>query len=85
MKVNLILLALVVLSALAVVYSKHESRDLFVELSQLERQRDELNVEWRRLQLEEGTLAGHGRLEHFGRERLHMAMPGIEDVMVVEQ
>ena len=44
-----------VLSALAVVYTKHESRRLFVELEQLTHERDELNIEWGQLQIEQST------------------------------
>jgi cell division protein FtsL len=44
-----------VLSALALVYTKHESRKLFVELETLTHERDELNIEWGQLQIEQST------------------------------
>ena len=46
-----------VLSAIALIYTKHESRKLFVELESLTQQRDELNIEWGQLQIEQSTWA----------------------------
>ncbi len=70
------LLLLVVLStAVSVVYARHESRKLFVELQQLEKERDELNVDWGRLQLEQGAWSAHGRVEQIAREKLSMRIP----------
>jgi len=79
----LALLAAVVASAMAVVESKHRSRSLFVELQELERERDALNVEWGRLRLEQGTWATHGRVERLARERLDMREPPPGEVVVL--
>lgn len=78
------LLALVVLaSSLGVVYAKHQSRKLFVELDTLKKERDEMNVEWGRLQLEQSTLATHGRIEDIAKKRLGMETPEYEQVLIV--
>jgi len=77
-------LALVVLaSSLGVVYSKHQSRKLFVELDTLKKERDEMNVEWGRLQLEQSTLATHSRIEQTAKKRLNMVTPVYEQVLIV--
>lgn len=73
----------VLASALGVVQSKHESRKRFVELQRLYAQRDELNIEWGRLQLEQSTWATHGRIEQVAREQLRMAMPEQRKTVVV--
>ena len=78
-----ILLAAVVATAVGVVYSKHQSRRLFVELQQRVAERDRLEVEWGRLQLEQGTWATHGRVERIARERLHMHIPRPTDIVMV--
>ncbi|ABI57542.1 cell division protein FtsL [Alkalilimnicola ehrlichii MLHE-1] len=70
-------------SALGVVASKHQHRSLFMELQGLSAEADHLNVEWGMLQLEQGTWAGHGRVERVGRERLGMVMPGREDIVII--
>lgn len=70
-------------SALAVVYSNHESRKLFIELQALQEIRDELDVEWGRMQLEQSTWATHGRIEATARDKLSMHLPAPENVRVV--
>ena len=62
-------------SALGVIYSKHQSRKLFVELTQLEKHRDQLDTYWGRLQLEQSTWATHGRIERIARTKLQMVIP----------
>ena len=79
----LLLLALVVGSALGVVYAKHRSRTLFVELQSLHDARDRLNTEWGQLQLEQSTWATHGRIEALARERLGMRIPAPENVVII--
>jgi cell division protein FtsL len=71
-------------SALGVVYSKHQSRKLFVQLQQLQRQRDEMDVYWSRLQLEQSTYATHGRIEEYARNELNMMTPKQGDVVILK-
>lgn len=78
------LLALLVLaSAVGVVATKHQSRKLFVELERLTVERDELNIDWGRLQLEQSTWSTHGRIEQVAHERLHMRLPGAAEIRIV--
>ena len=76
-----VLVAVVVVSAIGVVYAKHQSRKLFVELNALEKERDRLNVEWGQLQLELNTWAAHSRIEDKARKKL--GMTGIEHDKVI--
>lgn len=69
LRIAVLLLALVV-TGIGIVTSRHESRRLFVDLQQLEQTRDELNVTWGRLQLEQATQAGAGRIERIARSEL---------------
>ena len=73
----------VLLSALAAVYARHEARKLFVELQTLQQTRDELEIEWGRLQIEQGMLATHARVEQLARERLEMRLPEPDEVAVL--
>jgi len=77
------LAALVLLSALGVVYSKHHSRKIFVQLQSLEGVRDTLNVEWGQLQLEQSTWAMPNRVERVARTRLGMDAPAPEQIVIV--
>ncbi|MCP3672413.1 MAG: cell division protein FtsL [Gammaproteobacteria bacterium] len=80
----MILLGLVVVvSATGVVYAKYASRRHFVELESLRAQRDAIDVEWGRLQLEQSTWATHGRVERIAREKLNMRIPLVEEVKVI--
>lgn len=87
MKLQLTLLSglvlAVVLSAVAVVYSKHQSRKLFVELQALYQQIDELDIEWGRLQLEQSTWSSHGRIEEIARKKLNMTLPKANDILYI--
>lgn len=74
-----------VLSAMALVYTKHESRKLFVELEELTHARDELDIEWGQLQIEQSTWATHARIERVAIEDLELARPAAAEIFVVEQ
>jgi len=80
--VVLIALALMV-SAMAVVYAKHRSRGLFIELQSLQRDRDRMEVEWGRLQLELATLANPGYVERIAREKRSMRVPDPGEVKIL--
>ncbi len=82
---SLILVALMLSSALGVVYAKHSSRKLFVELQQLEASQDDMNIEWGQLQLEQSTLTTHGQVEQFARERLGMYTPDPQSIVMLPQ
>ena len=73
----------VIISAVAVSYTKFANRKLFVELHELRMQRDDLDVEWGRLRLEQSAWATHGRVESVARERLDMRIPQSEDVVLL--
>ncbi|MCP4994702.1 MAG: cell division protein FtsL [Gammaproteobacteria bacterium] len=81
--VGLILMMAVLMSATGVVYAKYTSRKNFVELQNLRANRDQVQVEWGRLQLELGTLATHGRVARIARKKLKMKIPSSAEVMVI--
>ena len=70
------LYALVFCSALWVTGARHEARQLFVELQALEQERDLLNEQWVRLELERSTWAMEDRIEAMARNELNMKAPG---------
>ena len=75
---------LVMVSALSIVYVKHENRKHFVELQSLQKQRDEMNIEWGQLQLEQSTWATHSRIEGLARQRLEMVNVPQEQMVIVK-
>ena len=74
-----------VMSAMALIYTKHESRKLFVELEQLTTERDELNIEWGQLQIEQSTWATHARIEKVATEELSLVRPRSTEIYVIER
>jgi cell division protein FtsL len=79
------LLLLTLLSSLVVVYTTHEARRQFTHLQQLNSQRDELVVDWWRLQIEESYWSTHARIDREARVRLDMHIPQPSDVYIVSQ
>jgi cell division protein FtsL len=82
---TIVLAVVCVMSALALIYTKHESRKLFIELEQLASERDELNIEWGQLQIEQSTWATHARIEKLAAEQLSLARPKSTDIYVIER
>ncbi len=80
-----ILIALILMSSIAVIYTKHSTRTEFVVLQKLEKQRDQLNEEWGRLLLEESTWAQPGQIEKQASLRLNMIVPSADMLVVVKQ
>ena len=73
--VIMVLVFIVLVSAVSVVQTQHISRKVFMEIEQLKKDRDLLNEEWGRLQLEQSTWALDERVEHMVKEELDMYVP----------
>tara|TARA_B110000211_G_C13692304_1_gene383662 strand:+ start:187 stop:510 length:324 start_codon:yes stop_codon:yes gene_type:complete len=83
--VMLLILILVVATALGVIFSSHQSRQLFGDLLQHNREKSRLEEEWGRLLLEQSTWASHSRIERLAKSELHMIVPNPESIIVVRQ
>lgn len=81
---NSVLLLLIMVSALAVVYVKHENRMLYTQLRELQKQRDLMDVDWGRLQLEQSTWATHSRVDNVARKKLAMRTLDYSEIVVVK-
>jgi len=79
-----ILFVVVMVTAIGLVYSKHKTRKLFVELQQLNKEVIGLNTEWGQLQLEQSAWSDHGRIEQIARKRLGMVIPEAEQVAFIK-
>jgi len=79
-----ILTIVVILTSMAVVYSKYSWRTEFVTLQKLEQTRDKLNEEWGRLLLEQSTWASPTRIEQQSRTRLKMIVPTADMTVIVQ-
>jgi cell division protein FtsL len=70
-------------SAAGAIYCKHRARELFVELEQLNARRDNLEIEWGQLQLEQSAWSTQAFVERVASTKLHMAMPPPKEIQVV--
>ncbi len=82
---NLIaVLLLVVITSVSVVYSKHQARKQFVELQALGNDRDNMDIEWGQLQLEQSTLSTQARVELKARDQLGMVSLSADNMVIVK-
>jgi cell division protein FtsL len=79
-----ILWSAVLLSAAGAVYCKFRARQLFIELEQLSTQRDNLDIQWGQLQLEQSAWSTHAFVESVAGKKLHMSMPAPKDIVIVQ-
>ena len=82
----LVFLAVLVMgSGVLVIRAEHQSRQLFVELESLNRERDRLQADWGRLQLEESTWATHPLIEAIARDQLNLKQVEADEVILVAE
>ena len=70
-------------SAAGAIYCKHRARELFVQLERLNAQRDNLEIEWGQLQLEQSAWSTHAFVENVAGTKLKMAMPPPKEIELV--
>ncbi|HUH92302.1 MAG TPA: cell division protein FtsL [Casimicrobiaceae bacterium] len=83
-RLNLALLALVVICAVSLVTSRHQARKLFVELEREQNLARGYDVEYGQLQLEQSTWGTPARVERIAREQLRMQIPPASRVQIVD-
>jgi cell division protein FtsL len=82
-KLNLILVAVLMLCAVGLITSQHKARKLYIELQREQEMSKQYEVEWGQLQLEQSTWAMHARIEKIATSILHMKVPDPTRVQVV--
>ncbi|HLN49109.1 MAG TPA: cell division protein FtsL [Steroidobacteraceae bacterium] len=70
-------------TAVQVIYARHNARDMFVRLEKLNAERDSLEIEWGRLQLEQSYWSSHAFVERVANTKLQMNLPQTRDVRIV--
>jgi cell division protein FtsL len=79
-----ILTVVLVISALAVIYSKYYSRLIFIDIQKQERELDQREVEWGQTQLELTTFSEQYRVETVAREKLKLVLPLHEKIIYIK-
>ena len=70
-------------SAVQVIYARYKARDLFVRLEKLNAERDSLDIDWGRLQLEQSYWSSNAFVERVANAKLRMSLPQTRDVRIV--
>jgi len=70
-------------SAAGAIWCKHRSRELFIQLEALNARRDNLEIEWGQLQLEQSAWSTHAFVERVASAKLHMAMPPPKEIEII--
>jgi len=79
-----VLVAVLVGSALAVVYCKYQTRQLFKAIQQQENQLGRYEVEWGQLQIELARLLAQNTIETTAQGKLGMVTPVREKIIYLE-
>ena len=82
--VMMVLWGVLLASAIGVVWSRHETRSLFIQLQGLHAERDGLDTAWQQLKIEQSAWATHGRVEQTARAGLKMVIPRPEEVQLLK-
>jgi len=80
----LIVYSLALVLALSLVYTRVTTRSLYLQLQSLQQQRDDFNVEWGRLLLQEARYAEPRYIEKIARQKLGMVFPQSDKVSVIQ-
>jgi cell division protein FtsL len=70
-------------SAAGAIWCKHRARQLFVQLEALNARRDNLEIEWGQLQLEQSAWSTHAFVERVASTKLRMAMPPPKEIEII--
>ncbi len=80
---GLLVALILMLSALAVIYTSYANRELAHEWQRLGENHTQLQEEYGRLMLEYSTLAAPSRVETMAREKLDMLFPSKNNTRVI--
>ncbi|WP_394172680.1 cell division protein FtsL [Thalassotalea litorea] len=83
-KMTYVLMFVLLLSAFSVIYFTHLNRQTTTQLDQLLSQKDQLNIQWRNLILEQSALAEHSEIEQKAHSFLMMTRPLAKEEKIIK-
>jgi cell division protein FtsL len=81
--IRVLLFLMVLISAFAVILYAHHNRQMSIRLEALMQQQDQLDIQWRHLILEQGSLTDHNRIEVAMKNQLDMYRPSPDEEVLV--
>ncbi len=82
-RIDIFLVLLITVSALAVVTARHEARKSFQELQKTQKIGSDLEVAWERLLLKQASWAMYHKVEAIASQRLGMSSPDVSRIHVL--
>lgn len=79
-----VLLVLIAAVSIAVVYSTYVTRGKISSLQKLQKERDDLSVQWSQLVLEQNSLGSYARVEKKAAKELKMFVPTFKEIVMVK-
>jgi cell division protein FtsL len=84
-RVPLFLIIAIFISAMLVVFTTHQTRQIISTKEQAMVERERLDNEWRNLLLEETALSEHSRVETLAERQLEMKRPEPDKEVIIAQ
>lgn len=83
-KIALWSVILLLISAFGVIYLKDLHRRLFIQYEHLQQQKQQQQIEWSKLLLEQSTLATQVRIQQIAQKQIGMVIPSSGNIMMVQ-
>ncbi len=83
MKLNILIFILLVISSLSIVTTEQKYRLAYFDLENLKKEKNILNIEYGKLDLELSTLATSSKIEDIAKKKLMMEYPKEKDVKIL--
>ena len=71
--------------ALVVIGNRHYARQLFAQIQELEKERDEKSADWSRLKLEQSARLSQILVETRAKDALEMQKPSADNIKVIRE
>ena len=79
-----VLFTLVCISSVGIVYLEHQKRELFSDYQNLIKERDAIQVEWKKLQIQSSESSSGLRLENIARSKANMKILDADVINIID-
>ena len=79
-----LLFTLVCISGVGIVYLEHQKRELFSDYQNLIKERDAVQIEWKKLQIQSSEASSGLRLENIARSKASMKTLDADVINIIE-
>jgi cell division protein FtsL len=79
-----VLLMVLMVSGLAIIYSKYSTRLIFSQIQMAEHKLEQLEVSWKRLIIEERMLSEHNQVEKTARKKMGLVEPDRQAIIYIQ-